>query len=97
MKNQYLDTIMEVLGPPSAHKPWHGGPTFLGALRGVKADQAAWTPTPDRKSIWELALHIAYWNYAVRRYFDPEAPKNPAVAIKLPCAYGSVRRGLEGR
>jgi len=26
MENQYLDTIMEVLDPPSAPKPWHGGP-----------------------------------------------------------------------
>lgn len=70
-----FDTIMEVLDPPSGVRPWHGGPTLMGALRGVKAGQAAWKPARDRKSIWELALHIAYWNYSVRRYFDPEAEK----------------------
>lgn len=47
----------------------------MGCLRGVSADEAAWKPAPDRHSIWELALHIAYWNYSVRRYLDPEAKK----------------------
>jgi uncharacterized damage-inducible protein DinB len=35
---------------------------------------ASWKPYPDRHSIWDLALHVAYWNYAVeRRLLD--APK----------------------
>ena len=33
-------------------------------------------------SIWELTLHIAYWNYAVRRHVDPAAeagfPRSPS-------------------
>jgi uncharacterized damage-inducible protein DinB len=28
---------------------------------------ASWKPYPDRHSIWDLALHVAYWNYAVER------------------------------
>jgi uncharacterized damage-inducible protein DinB len=36
----------------------------------VTAQQARWRPGPRRKSIWELALHIAYWNYAVRRRLE---------------------------
>jgi hypothetical protein len=28
---------------------------------------AAWRPAGDRHSIWELALHCAYWEYAVTR------------------------------
>lgn len=75
MKNLHSESIMEVLNPPPGFKPWHGGPTLTGALRGVDAGQAAWKPAPDRHSIWELALHIAYWNYAVRRHFDPESEK----------------------
>lgn len=75
MDNLYLDTIMEVLDPPGGFYPWHAGPTLMGALRGVDAGQAAWKPAQDRKSIWELALHIACWNYAVRRYFDASAVK----------------------
>ena len=75
MNDLSFDTVMEVLDPPAGFRPWHGGPTLMGALRGVDARQAAWKPSPDRHSIWELALHIAYWNYSVRRYFNPEAEK----------------------
>lgn len=45
---------------------WHGT-TVRGALRGVTALQALWRPGPGRHNIWELALHIAYWKYAVTR------------------------------
>jgi len=75
MKNVTLESIYEILDPPNRFTPWHGGPTLMGALRGVDARQAAWKPAPDRHSIWELALHIAYWNYSVRRHFNPKAPK----------------------
>jgi hypothetical protein len=54
----------------------------VGALRGVDAEQAAWRATPRRKSIWELALHIAYWKYTVRRHLvggdPPRFPRGPA-------------------
>jgi uncharacterized damage-inducible protein DinB len=39
----------------------------MGALRGVSPETARWKLNPDRHSIWELALHVAYWNYAVAR------------------------------
>lgn len=70
-----MESILKVLNPPNGYKPWHGGPTLMGALRGIDARQAAWKPAPDRHSIWGLALHIAYWNYAVRRHFDPASKK----------------------
>ena len=56
------------LQPAPGTRNWHGGPSPLGALRGVGAEQAAWRPAPRRKSIWALALHIAYWKYTVRRH-----------------------------
>ena len=56
---------------------------MLGCLRGVDPEQAAWKPAPDRHSIWELVLHIAYWKYAVRRNLEgsgrggfPRSPSN---------------------
>jgi uncharacterized damage-inducible protein DinB len=36
-------------------------------VRGVEVALARWRPGRGRHTIWELALHIAYWNYAVRR------------------------------
>ncbi len=47
-------------------KAWHG-PTLRGALRGVTPSQAAWRPAGGRHNIWEIALHAAYWKYAVAR------------------------------
>ena len=46
------------------------------ALRGVPAAAARWVPARRRHSIWELALHIAYWAYAVRRRLDPDSPRD---------------------
>jgi hypothetical protein len=33
----------------------------------VAARRASWRPGPRRHNLWELALHAAYWKYAVRR------------------------------
>ena len=67
MADKRISETLRHLRPPTGAKPWHGGPTVLGALRGVSAEVALWKPFPDRHSIWELALHVAYWNYAVER------------------------------
>lgn len=64
------ELILENVQPRPGRGSWHGGPTAVGALRGVSAEQAAWMPAPGRKSIWQLALHIAYWKYAVRRRLE---------------------------
>jgi uncharacterized damage-inducible protein DinB len=45
---------------------WHGDSLFE-ILKGVTAAQAAAHPLPNAHSIWELTLHIAAWDGAVRR------------------------------
>jgi hypothetical protein len=50
---------------------WHG-PNLRGSLRGVTAEQAAWRPAARRHNIWEIAVHCAYWKYAVRRRLSGE-------------------------
>jgi uncharacterized damage-inducible protein DinB len=80
--------LLENIQPRPGRGAWHGGPTSIGALRGVSASQAAWAPAPGRKSIWQLALHIAYWNYAVRRRLEsdggPRFPRSPANWPRVP-------------
>lgn len=79
--------------PPTGFRPWHGGPTVLGALRGVSAEVAAWKPYPDRHSIWGLALHVAYWNYAVeRRLTDAPAGGFPLSPSNFPEPSGDDAR-----
>jgi len=74
MTDRRLDEALRHLHPPTGAKPWHGGASVLGSLRGVTVGVAAWRPYPDRHSIWALALHAAYWNYAVERRLT-EAPR----------------------
>jgi uncharacterized damage-inducible protein DinB len=45
---------------------WHGDSVFE-ILNGVTAAQAAARPIASAHSIWELVLHIAAWDGAVRR------------------------------
>ena len=80
--------ILQNLQPRAGRGGWHGGPTPVGALRGVQAEQAAWAPLPGRKSIWQLVLHIGYWKYAVRRRLERGAgsrfPRSPANWPRVP-------------
>ena len=70
MTDPRLAEVLHLLDPPAGARLWYGGATPIGSLRGVGHVQAAWKPGVDRHSIWELALHIAYWKYAVRRRLE---------------------------
>jgi uncharacterized damage-inducible protein DinB len=59
-------------------EPWHGDSLFK-ILKGVSAAQAAKRPIRNAHSIWELMLHIAAWEGAVRR-------RMTGVAVKLSAA-----------
>jgi len=51
---------------------WHGDSLFE-ILEGVTAAQAAARPIKHAHTIWELVLHIAAWDGAVRRHIGGEA------------------------
>jgi len=63
------DLVLTLLDEGYLRKTWHG-PNLRQSLKGVLASQAAWRPAPGRHNIWELALHSAYWKYAVRRRIE---------------------------
>jgi hypothetical protein len=58
--------LLDLIDEAYEKAAWHG-PNLRGALHGVRAAEAAWRPAPGRHNIWELALHAAYWKYAVWR------------------------------
>jgi uncharacterized damage-inducible protein DinB len=60
-------------------KAWHG-PNLRAATRRVDARAAAWRPAPGRHNVWEIAVHAAYWKYAVRRRLTGE--KRGSFALK---------------
>jgi hypothetical protein len=88
MADRFAKLLLENVQPRTGRGAWHGGPGAVGSLRGVSAPEALWTPAPGRKSIWMLALHIAYWKYAVRRRLgdkgDDRFPRSPANWPSLP-------------
>jgi hypothetical protein len=63
------ELLLTLLHEGYEKKTWHG-PNLKQSLKGVSAQQAAWRPARGRHNIWELAIHSAYWKYAVRRELD---------------------------
>ncbi|MFB3903081.1 MAG: DinB family protein [Acidobacteriota bacterium] len=66
-----IELLLSILDEAYEKKAWHG-PNLRGSLRGISAEQAAWRPGPERHNIWEIAVHAAYWKYAVRRRLSGE-------------------------
>jgi hypothetical protein len=58
--------LLALLDEAFDRRAWHGT-NLRGSLRGVTAREAAWRPGPGRHNVWEVAVHAAYWKYAVRR------------------------------
>ncbi len=87
MTRDALALLLANLAPPRG-RAWHGGPTPVGAVRGVTAREARTVPRGSRHSIWSLTLHLAYWKYAVRRHFEPvepgSFPRSPANFPRVP-------------
>jgi uncharacterized damage-inducible protein DinB len=67
--DETTEILLHLLAQSYDQKAWHG-PNLRSSLRGLTAAEAAWTPGPQRHSIWELALHCAYWKYVVVRKLE---------------------------
>lgn len=63
--------LLALLDEAFDHKAWHGT-TLLGSLRGLDERTATRRPAKGRHNIWEIAVHAAYWKYAVRRRLTGE-------------------------
>ena len=69
--NKPIAILLRMLDEAYDHRAWHGT-NLRGSLRGLNARQAAWRPAPRRHNIWEEAVHVAYWKYAVWRRLTGE-------------------------
>ena len=61
-----ISLILNLIDQAFDHKAWHGT-NLKGSLRGMTAAEAAWRPGAGRHNAWEVAVHCAYWKYAVWR------------------------------
>lgn len=85
--------LLEILDQAYDGKGWHGT-TLRGALSRVSPAQARRRVSPRRHSIWELALHTAYWKYAVRRRLEGGRrgafPRKPSNWPRMPARSDAV-------
>lgn len=71
MSDQTLEMLLAALDEAFDRRSWHGT-NLRGSLRGLPPDALVWRPAPGRHNIWEIALHAAYWKYAIRRQLTSE-------------------------
>ena len=69
--NSQTQLLLQLIKEAYKSKAWHGT-NLRGSIRGLSAKQAAWRPATSRHNIWEIAVHSAYWKYAVRRRLTGE-------------------------
>ena len=71
MSAREIDLLLSLLDQAFERRAWHG-PNLLGTLRGMTPEVAAYRASAKRHNVWELAVHAAYWKYAVRRRITGE-------------------------
>ena len=64
--NPEIMLLVEIIERAYNKQSWHGT-NLRGSLRGLTIAQLIWRPGPKRHNCWEIALHTAYWKYAVFR------------------------------
>jgi uncharacterized damage-inducible protein DinB len=69
---QEIKRIVDQLKRAYEGEAWHG-PSLRELLNGVTAETAAKKPLAHAHSIWEIVLHVAAWENAVRRRIEGEA------------------------
>jgi uncharacterized damage-inducible protein DinB len=70
--NGELARLQAFLDQAYDRRSWHG-PNLKGSLRGLDVALASFRPGPGRHNVWEIAVHAAYWKYAVLRRITGEA------------------------
>lgn len=66
-----IDRIVELLQVCYNGSPWHG-PSLLGNLDGITAEQAIARPIPNGHCVWELVQHMTAWINEVISVLDGE-------------------------
>ncbi len=51
-------------------------------LSGLTADQAAWKPSPQRHSIWQIVNHICFWREHELRSLAGRKPDEAEVTLR---------------
>ncbi len=68
-----IRTALLSVKPTTKRPAWHGAPTVVGLLRGVKPTTAVWRPYPSSNNIREISLHVAFFDNSVANRLSGEA------------------------
>ena len=87
--NPKIDVLLQTYDQAYNKPAWHGT-NLRGSIRGLSLKELLWRPRPKRHNIWEIAIHCAYWKYAVWRRITgapkgmfPRVPSDwPKIAAK---------------
>jgi uncharacterized damage-inducible protein DinB len=71
MKLDERGLILRAFDQAFDRKSWHGT-NLRGSIRGLTMAELVFRPREGGNTIWELAVHCAYWKYAVRRRLTGE-------------------------
>lgn len=63
---EWMDHVFEREG-------WHV--SLLDSVKGLSSRQAAWTPSPERNSIWKIVEHLALWKEEGARHLRGDPPR----------------------
>jgi hypothetical protein len=66
-----IELLLANLDQAYGARAWHGT-NLRGSLRGLALEVVTFRPQPGRHNVWGLAVHCAYWKYAVRRRLTGE-------------------------
>lgn len=71
------------------------GPNLRGPLRRMRVEEALWRPADQEPNAWEIALHCAYWKYAVwRRLTGQRRGSFPRAGSDFPACGPSLAEDL---
>lgn len=71
MAKARVELLLRQVDQAFDRRAWHGT-NLAGSLRGLGVEEASYRPNPHRHNAWELAVHCAYWKYAVWRRLTGE-------------------------
>lgn len=66
------DLLIDHLEQTYEREGWY--PPLGLAIKGLTAEQAAWKPSPERHSIWQIVRHLIHWKSGVLRALDGDPP-----------------------
>lgn len=70
------DRLLDSLRRVHDGTPWHG-PSRADVLRDVTAAEAAYRPSADAHTVWEIVLHMRSWTEEVLKRAQGSVPGEP--------------------